>query len=133
MRRQSILLVPLALLVAAPPLAAQKDVSPQKDIAMAQEYNFSVSEVKKESDLIAAIDKKIGQTTDLKEGCGLLAEKLDHLQKSDALLDRMIYAGKELKRRKETEAAQKQQAAVKKSIEIVKGDDERLCSVLKPG
>lgn len=127
MHRKSVLLVPLALLVAAPPLAAQQDV------AMAQEFNFSVEEVKKENEAIAEIDKNISQTTDLKEGCGLLAQKLDHLKKADALLDRMIFAGKELKRRKETESAQKQQASVKKGIEITQADDTRLCSALRGG
>ncbi len=133
MRCKSLLLVPLSLLVIAPSLSAQKEVSGQKDVAMAQEFNFSVTEVKKETEIVAGIDKKIAATTDLKEGCGLLAEKLDHLGKADALLDRMIYAAKELKRRKETESAEKQQKSVKQSIEITKGDDERLCSALRAG
>ncbi|KPL68553.1 hypothetical protein SZ64_10810 [Erythrobacter sp. SG61-1L] len=133
MSRKPLLLVPVAFLALASSLSAQKEVSGQKDVAMAQEFNFSVSEAKKETDAVAEIDKKIATTTDLKEGCGLLAEKLDHLGKADALLDRMIYAAKELKRRKETESAEKQQKSVRQSIEITKGDDDRLCSALRAG
>ena len=133
MRNKFVLLMPLVpiAIMAAPAAFAQNNVgggTGQRDVAMAQEYNFSLEEWKKERDVIADLQKQIGQTTELVKGCELLRTNLTHLKAGDALLGRMEVAAGEMKRRKEVESATKQRKDVQASIETTESDIERMCS-----
>lgn len=133
MRHKLILCVPIAsiALLAAPAAIAQNNLgggTGQRDVAMAQEYNFSAEEWNKERIVIADLRKQIGETTELVKGCELLRTNLTHLKAGDALLGRMEVAAKEMKRRKEAESAAKQRKDVVTSIEITEADIARMCS-----
>lgn len=133
MRHKLILCLPLvpAVLMAAPAAFAQNNQgggTGQRDVAMAQEYNFSAEEWNKERVIIADLRKQIGETTELVKGCELLRTNLTHLKTGDTLLGRMEVAAKEMKRRKEAESATKQRKDVVASIEITEADIARMCS-----
>jgi isocitrate/isopropylmalate dehydrogenase len=102
----------------------------QRDVILAHDYNFATAELNKENEALAALDKQIGATTDLKTGCGLLDEKLTHLKKAEVLLGQMVDSAHQLKRRKEEENAAKLRKDSNASIELTQADITRLCASL---
>lgn len=125
--RSTVFIIPAAataMLVAVAPAAAQLDV------IQAHDYNFAADELNKEKEILAGLDKEIGQTTELVKGCSLLNQKLVHLKTSDTQLDKMIESAHLLKRRKEEENAVKLKKTTGTSIDTTQSDITRMCASL---